>query len=201
MMKKLLKISTTVLLIMSLVLSLSGCDSKIKAEETVSKLFSAFKALDFVEAQKYIDMGQINIPEFDENILGDQSAYMEALFDKLDCRIVSSKRTGINTVDVVADITAVDMGPLFEEIITDAMQMTFSGTITDPNSMLNVGKRVEELFLQAAENPDLNTVTNRITIKVEKKNGIWKVAVDDTFVNAIFGDLIKATKDLANPFK
>ena len=59
----------------------------------------------------------------------------------------------------------------FEKFVTDAMQFTFSGTIEEPASMIDIGKKVEELFMKAAEKPDLNTVTNRITIKVEKKNG------------------------------
>lgn len=198
-MKQLVKIITTLVLCLAMVLSLSACGEVKQAETAVNNMFASFKSLDFEEAEKYTDLENMKISKFE----GEQGAksnyemYMKALFDRLDYQIVSSEKIDANTVNVVTKITAVDMKPVFSDFVSTAMEYAISNAFADPQpTEEETDKKMQELFLASATKPNLATVTNEVTIKVVKQGEDWKIAPDDTFVDAVFGGLVGAAEEM-----
>ena len=202
-MKRFFKLSTTMLLIAALVLSLTGCGEIKKAETAVNNMFTAFKALDFEEARKYVDVDDMEIDELDE---GDDSSdsyemYMKALFDRLDYKIISSEKVDSNTVNVTTEITAVDMKPVLGDFFVAAMEYAFSSTLDDPQpTEEEINKKMEEMFIESATKPDLATISNEVVIKVVKEDEGWKIVSDDALVDALLGGVTAATEELAKSF-
>ena len=197
-MKKIKSIIAVVLTLV-LVFSLTGCGEIKKAETSVNCMFTAFKNLDFEEAQKYVNVDDITNGE---NSNDNAEAVMNAIFGNLNYEIVLSEKVDDSTVIVKTSITATDMKPVMGEFFTQAMQYAFSTAFSDTQpSEEEQNKKMEEILVECASKPDLATVTNEVDIKVVKnENKEWKIEADDTFVNAVLGGLMDAAKSLENAF-
>lgn len=197
-MKKIKSIIAVVLTLV-LVFSLTGCGEIKKAETSVNGMFTAFKNLDFEEAQKYVNVDDITNGE---NSNDNAEAVMNAIFGNLNYEIVLSEKIDDSTVIVKTSITATDMKPVMGEFFTQAMQYAFSTAFSDTQpSEEEQNKKMEEILVECASKPDLATVTNEVDIKVVKnENKEWKIEADDTFVNAVLGGLMDAAKSLENAF-
>ena len=198
-MKKLKSIIAVVLTFV-LVFSLTGCGEIKKAETAVNGMFSAFKNLDFEEAQKYVNVEDITNGE---NSNENSEIVMKTIFGNLGYEIISSEKVDDSTVVVKTKITATDMKPVMGEFFTQAMQYAFSTAFSSSQqpSEEEQNKKMEEILVECASKPDLATVTNEVDIKVAKTDSKeWKIEADDTFTNAILGGLMDAAKDLENAF-
>ena len=127
-MKKIIRNIASLLLILTMVLSLTGCGEIKKAETTVNNTFTALKSLDFEKASAYINVDEIMKSEDEENdtLSLDDNMFMENLFGKLDYEIISSEKIDKNTVIVKTKITAVDMKPVLGEFFGKALQYAFA---------------------------------------------------------------------------
>lgn len=198
-MKRSIKTIITLLLCLVMTLSLSACGEVQKAETAVNNMFAAFKSLDFEQAQKYTDVASMKISTLEgkEGANTNYDMYMKALFNRLDYKIVSSEKVDSNTVNVVTQITAIDMKPVFGDFVSTALQYAFENAFADPQpTEEETDKKMQELFLASATKPNLATVTNEVTIKVVKQGEDWKIAPDDTFVDAVFGGLVGAAEEM-----
>lgn len=197
-MKKIKSIIAVVLTFI-LVLSLTGCGEIKKAETAVNGMFTAFKNLDFEEAQKYVNVEDITNGE---NSNENSEIVMKTIFGNLGYEIISSEKVDDSTVIVKTKITATDMKPVMGEFFTQAMQYAFSTAFSSPQpSEEEQEKKMEEILVSCASKPDLATVTNEVDIKVVKTDSKeWKIEADDTFANAILGGLMDAAKELENAF-
>ena len=101
-MKKIKSIIAVVLTLV-LVFSLTGCGEIKKAETSVNGMFTAFKNLDFEEAQKYVNVDDITNGE---NSNDNAEAVMNAIFGNLNYEIVLSEKVDDSTVIVKTSITA-----------------------------------------------------------------------------------------------
>ena len=197
------KIKSLIVIILTfiLILSLTGCGEIKKAETTVNNMFTAFKALDFEEAQKYVNLDDIKTNESEDDLTGNEEMFMKNLFDRLDYRIISSEKIDSNTINVTTEVTAIDMKPVLGEFFVEVMKYAFSNAFANPQpTEEETNAKMEELFAASATKPDLATVTNEVVIKVVKSDKAWKVVCDDAFVDAILGGLTTATKELGNVF-
>jgi hypothetical protein len=203
MMKKVIKIMSLSLSIFVLLLSLTGCGEVQKAEKTVSGMFDAFKILDFETAKTYVDLDELDLSDDKESLTGNAEMFMKNLFDKLNYKIISSKKIDNQTVMVKTEITAIDMKPVMGEFFTNAMQFAFSNAFTPEEQQLSdeeMDKKMEELFIQSVSKSDLATVTNTVDIKVVEVEKTWKAAVDETFTDALFGGLMTVAEDMEKSF-
>ena len=114
------KIKSTIAVILTLILmlSLTGCGEIKKAETAVNGMFTAFKNLDFEEAQKYVNVEEITKTDNDTD--ENSKLIMETVFNKLNYEIVSSEKIDDNTVIVKTKITAIDMKPVMREFFSKA---------------------------------------------------------------------------------
>lgn len=198
-MKRMGKMFAASFVVLSLLLSLTGCGEVQKAETSVQNMFAALKALDFEEAQKYIDLEEIKTTDSEEVLSGNTELFMKTLFDRLDYEIVSSEKVDSNTVQVQTKITAVDMAPVLQNFLTAAMQYAFANAFADPQpTEEETAQKMEELFVESATQPDLATVVNEVSIQVVKEDNTWKIASDDALVDALLGGLAAAAEELEN---
>lgn len=202
-MQRVIKIMMLSLSVFVLLLSLTGCGEIQKSEKTVSGMFNAFKGLDFETAKNYVDINELKLSNDKEKLTGNAEMFMKNLFNKLNYKIISAEKIDDQTVMVKTEITAVDMKPVMGEFFTNAMQFAFSNAFTPKEQQLSdeeMNKKTEEFFVQSVSKPDLATVTNTVDIKVVKVEKAWKVAVDDTFTDALFGGLMTVAKDMEKSF-
>ena len=201
-MKKISKRFVALLLAMLMLVSLCACSSPTKeAEATVNGMFNAFQSLDFEKAQKYINVSDMKVSQVDDDETTDYEMFMKTLFDRLNYTIISSEEVDSETVNVVVEITAVDMKVVLADYMVSALQYAFANAFADPQpTEEETDKKMEELFVQSATKENLATVTNEVTIKVVKEDGSWKVVSEDSLVDALFGGLIAATEALKDSF-
>ena len=191
---------TAIILTLILTLSLTGCGEVKKAETAVNGMFTAFKNLDFEEAQKYVNVDEITKAgeEANENSM----LIMETVFDNLSYEIISSEKVDNETVIVKTKVTATDMKPVLGEFLSKALEYAFSNAFADPQpTEEETDKKMEEILVKCASKPDLATVTNEVDIKVIKtESKDWKIEADDAVVNALLGGLADAAKEMENAF-
>lgn len=191
---------TAIILTLILTLSLTGCGEIKKAETAVNGMFTAFKNLNFEEAQKYVNVDEITKAgeEANENSM----LIMETVFDNLSYEIISSEKVDKETVVVKTKVTATDMKPVLGEFLTKALEYAFSNAFADPQpTEEETNKKMEEILVECASKPDLATVTNEVDIKVIKtESKDWKIEADDAVVNALLGGLADAAKEMENAF-
>ena len=191
---------TAIILTLILTLSLTGCGEIKKAETAVNGMFTAFKSLNFEEAQKYVNVDEITKAgeEANENSM----LIMETVFDNLSYEIISSEKVDNETVIVKTKVTATDMKPVLGEFLAKALEYAFSNAFANPQpTEEETNKKMEEILVECASKPDLATVTNEVDIKVIKtESKDWKIEADDAVVNALLGGLADAAKEMENAF-
>ena len=191
---------TAIILTLILTLSLTGCGEIKKAETAVNGMFTAFKNLDFEEAQKYVNVDEIT--KAGEEANEHSMLIMETVFDNLSYEIISSEKVDNETVIVKTKVTATDMKPVLGEFLSKALEYAFSNAFANPQpTEEETNKKMEEILVECASKPDLATVTNEVDIKVIKtESKDWKIEADDAVVNALLGGLADAAKEMENAF-
>ncbi len=196
-MKKTIKRLTALFLVLILAFTMTGCREVEKAENSVNNMFKAFKALDFEEAKKYIDVTGIVPSQPKEGLTDDTTMFMENLFDRLDYKIISSEKIDSKNVHVKTEITAVDMKSLLIEYFPDTVEYMFSVAFAYPQpTEEEIDAKLEEMFIDKISETELSTVTTEVIIQVYKDGGDWKIQPDDDFVDAVFGKLQAAIEEL-----
>lgn len=196
-MKKSIKRLTAIILVLVLALSMAGCNEVEKAETSVNNMFKAFKALDFEEAKKYVDVTAMVPSQTKEGLTDDTTMFMENLFDRLDYKIISSEKIDSKNVRVKTEITAVDMKSVLIEYIPDTVEYMFSVAFAYPQpTEEEIDEKLEEIFIEKLSETELSTVTTEVIIQVYKDGSDWKIQPDDDFVDAIFGKLQAAIEEL-----
>ena len=203
-MKRFKNVLTLLLLIFACLLNLTGCGETQNAEKTVSGMFEAFKSLEFEKAKTYVDYNEFKISDNKDSITGDIDLLMKNLFNKLDYKIISSEKNDNKNVIVKTEITAIDMKPIMSEVFSNALQIAFANALASKDQQLSeedTYKKIEEIFIQSLSKPDLKTVTNTVDINVVKTKDGWKVNVDETMTNALFGGLKTVINDMGKTFR
>lgn len=128
---------------------------------------------------------------------------MNALFDKLQYKIISAQQIDKNTVVVKTEITAVNMKTVLGQWVREVLQVSLS-EVTKPQSEKmsedQKQKVYEDKFVEIANRESSQSVTNTIDITVEKAQNVWTVKSDDALVNAMFGGLKDAIDEMNKSF-
>ena len=137
------------------------------------------------------------LEDAENDLVTSDDQLMKTMFEKLDYEILSSSKSGDNTVFVTTNITALDIEPVFTGFISEA----FAFFMEEENasrelSEEEVKKVTSELLAKHISKPDLQTKTEKIIIKVVKQDGKWKVASDMALADAITGGMISFTNQL-----
>lgn len=171
------------------------------AEQTVKDMLDAFKKLDFKTAEKYVNLDDIKVSDGESTTVADADTIFNAMFDKLDYKIVSTEKEGADTAYVVTEITAVDIQPVVNEYLKNMLQFALENAFDEKkiSDEENTAK-MNELFKEAAEKEGKGTVTKTVKIKVKKDGKNWKVIPDDDFSEAVTGGIVNAIKNMPDSF-
>lgn len=182
-----------ILLCVSVLFGITGCDAVNKAEDVVDSVMVAFKICDFKSTIELIDMDKY---EDTYSLFSDNQMYLTKFFDDLEYNIVSSKQIDDKTVNVTAKITAIDMSPVLRRLFSETEQIVSTATYDDPFIAEEKFTEQMEKILNRIANDDLKTVTKEIAIKVVKNGSKWRIIPDEAFINAVSGGFQKALKEI-----
>lgn len=193
-MKKSTKIAVSLLLVFSMLLSFGGCGVEKQAETSFNELMQALKSLDFETAQKYMGSGSLLGADNQE---AGYERFMMSLFGKLEWEVVSTEKIDGTHVQVTADITAADMTPILSAFFVEALAYAFSGA-TDSEEEQEAA--FMEILEGIAANPDLEMVTNTVTVQMVKGENGWTIETNEAFIDALLGNMKAATEALESTF-
>ncbi len=189
-MKKLLSLATAML---CLTLVATGCGKTASPEEVVTNGLTAVKNIDTENMSTYFDSEDLFGADFELN-REDESTKL--LVDKLAFKVVSSKIDG-DTATVTTEITNIDMSYVMGEFLSQAITAVFENAGSEEEiSEEDFDAKTEQILLDIMGDVDVQTTTLTADISLVKVDGKWKISVDETFQNALFGGLIDAQKGL-----
>ena len=197
-MKKTVKRLVAMVLAAVLVFALAGCTPEKKAERAVNSFLSEIKMVNIEKALSYVDKAEETKGDWlNENT----ELFIEELFSRLDYEITTSEAADENTVNVNVKLTNVNMIPVMKEFAAEAMKYALSNIAADPAPTdEEVTAKMIEILSNCLNKEDLEMVTLEATIKVVLVEGEWKVSIDGSLVNAMFGGLSDAAAELSNMF-
>lgn len=176
-------------------------ESLAGAEQSVKDMLDAFKKLDFKTAEKYVNLDDIKVSDGESTTVADADTIFNAMFDKLDYKIVSTEKEDADTAYVVTEITAVDIQPVVNEYLKNMLQFALENAFDEKKiSDEENAAKMSELFKEAAEKEGKGTVTKTVKIKVKKDGKNWKVIPDDDFSEAVTGGIVNAIKNMPDSF-
>jgi len=171
--------------------TLTSCSSATPPDEVVEEYLRLFKAADFEKLTTLMVAPEegFDIEELQESVPGNLD-YME-MVGKMTYRVGQPTING-DRAEVVAEITAVDLGTLVEALIGEflpvALQMAMTGATQE-----EIAAEAERVFGDITNLSDLKMVTNDVTFTLVKVQGKWLIEFDEDgaieFLNGVFGGL------------
>jgi len=172
-------------------------DSK-KAEDALENMFASLQSLDFKEAEKYIDISALTVPEGYLELVSSDTV-RNCTFDRLEFSILSGPdEISDNEFEALVNVTAIDIKPLMATFIREYLQMTYDATQSQSPSQLGIAGTTA-FFSDIAANPDLATVDNEVTVNIQLIDGAWMVVPDNNLINALYGGVIIVAGDFFAP--
>ena len=164
--------------------------TKDSPEKVVEEMLEAFLEMDYDKFDSYIDYkgdGSEESEGFEEIVeLLDYIAEEVLEYKDIEEVLNNGKRA-----KVTVKVTALDWVEVMEKLIDEVE----SNTDLLYYSEEKLDKYFEEFILELILDGDVDTVTNKITITLNKNSdGEWKVKDDDELTEVIFGNYEKAMK-------
>ncbi len=176
------------LLVLVLAVSFVGCGgngAKVNVEESAKAAFAGFmdalKKLDMQTAGEYSSAEMVCPVGSEEAEVSD--AAVTAALSGLDYNMVSVTKVSGEQVEIVADISTVDLMGVFGQCTMIVMNEYMEGKITDEQ----MDARVDEVFKAEIAKEGLPVATNQVTVNVKKVGDAWKVELSQELQNAILG--------------
>ncbi|MDO5478161.1 MAG: hypothetical protein Q4G23_03255 [Clostridia bacterium] len=192
-MKNTIKRLMAVLLTGIMLFAFIGCSTAKKAENAVASLLDALKAMDLAKAAEYASGGMKKDSLFDT----EAELFVEGLVSRMEYKITGSEVVDESTVNVNVSITNVDMKPVLSEFMASAWQYAIASLGEDPAPTEEESNaKMLEILTECLNREGLEMVTHDATVTVKLVEGKWQVEMGSSFVNAIFGGLEDATKEM-----
>lgn len=197
-MKKTVKRLVAMVLAAVLVFALAGCTPEKKAERAVNSFLSEIKKVNIEKALNYVDKAEETKGDWlNENT----ELFIEELFSRLDYEIITSEIVDENTINVTVKLTNVDMKPVIKEFVAEAMKYALSNIGADPEPTEDeVNAKMIEILKTCLNKEGLEMVTMDATIEVVLVEGVWKISIDGSLMNAMLGGLSDAAADFSKSF-
>lgn len=166
-----------------------------KVEQKVETIFNALKSGDTATQNKYLAYDKMlgnteKTEESTEEMAVEDNTQFNALFKKLDYKIISTS-ANFKKSTVVIEITNKDCGVIFTNYFTKAMQLAFASAFSNDYSEEELDSQLQQYLIEQVESEDTQTITNTISLDMEKEDGDWKITTDTTvFTNAVLPGLM-----------
>lgn len=157
--------------------------TKTSAINDINNIFTALKSGNQEEIKKYL--GEETVEEVSGNAEDDNSKEMaKVMLNNLEYEIVS---TNVNFKEgtVILKVSNKDLETVFENYMKKVFSLAFSQAL-GKMSEEDFNAELLENFKEQYNSENVETITNEITIKMSRENGIWKIDADQQqIVNAI----------------
>ena len=180
-----------VLLIVGVVLILMNSNNETaKVEADVTEMF---KTLQTGEIDNNLDMQSLN-----EN----EVMSMKVLTSNLSYSIVSKEVNG-EEATVVMDITNKDMKQVLGYYMMQAYSIAMTNALHGDASEEELNKQFQEKFQEIINSDQVELKTTRVTLKMQKKDGKWKVKEEsgNDLLNAVLPGFQDAVSGINNLFQ
>lgn len=137
-------------------------------------------------------LSQLKAGAYAQNMLsgllqGEDNLNTEAqklLFEKLEWKVLEEKEEA-DKATVEVEITNKDFKTIIGNYMQKALKAAFSGKNITEEEMTNY-------LMEELKNEEVQVVTNKNTISLEKRDGKWEIVEEDNFVNAVLPGLYEA---------
>lgn len=175
-----------------MMVSLVGCGSKTKAENSVKDFFNSYEKMDLKKADEYVEDGGLlkkSILKF-ENYNQNRQEALKYWSSKISYKILSSKKDG-KEVDVETEVTALNGTYIYNNYMQNVQSLNFNENTLNGNGLNgdDVGNNFDKAFISALENQGTPMSTNKVVVKVKNEDGKWKIQNDKEVLQAILGGL------------
>lgn len=195
-MKKTLKIAVSLMMIVSLILTCSGCTRVNQAEKAAITMLEALKAGDLDTAKEYMDFDEVS-GNASYAVVGDTDMYMRAAMTRFYYELRGAEDAGDGVVKVHVFTSGVSMKHVIEDFLQGAMQYIIKNATAETRpSQEETTKNLTEIITASAENPKIPVVSCEVYLEMIKIDGKWKVKVNKSVVNSIFGGMFTAIDDV-----
>lgn len=191
-MKKTFKQTIILMLACIFVLAFTGCGAK--PETTAKDFLDAVKQQDFAKASTLVkNDGTKGEFKYDST---EQEKLMKAVFSKVDYTLGETTKNG-DAATVKAKITSVDLtrvtAKMMSELLPTLMAQSFSSEKPDEKKQNDM---ILQYMLNSINDPNAPKTETEVTIKLVKDKKGWLIEPNDDLLNALTGNLEKASKSL-----
>ena len=188
------------LLIFTLVFTFTGCSGE-SPEQAVTNAIEAIKEMDQDKLSKYIEYDELVNTDDSAELTEQEEEQAKSIFKNLEYEIKSSTEDG-DTAVVNTDITNIDMGVVFSEMFMEMFSRAFDDAFSsDPMTEEETDEMMLNLMAELMEKHKDTTVTNTVSIKLNKVDNQWKIEMDDELQNALMGNLFNVVESMNEAFE
>jgi hypothetical protein len=188
------------LLTFTLAFAFTGCSGE-SPEQAVTNAIEAIKEMDQEELSKYIEYDDLVNTDDSTELTEQEEEQAKSIFKNLEYEIKTSDEDG-DTAVVNADITNIDMGVVFSEMFMEMFSRAFEDAFSsDPMTEEETDEMMLNLMADLMEKHKDTTVTNTVSIKLNKVDNQWKIEMDDEFQNALMGNLFSVVESMNEVFE
>ena len=163
------------------------------ARKTVEGIFESLKSGDAEIASRYLSG--------EEESLADEDDTFMLFFQPLNYDIKKVEANFTNA-SVEVEVSTKDTGKIFQNYFTKIYEIAFSNALSSSFSEEDLENQLKEYLQEQITSEDIETVTNTITLRLEKDGTEWKVAEDDenvdAFVNAVLPNFSSMVDELSS---
>ena len=195
----------SLILIFCMILTLCSCKDEEKAQAVVDDFFIALQNND-QETAKSCLTGITNQSE-KETISDDSEAYEEwnfadhftKAFTKITYNISSAERdeNDKKRVNIMVDVTAVDMATLFNEALSEAINASLANIFNSGSDTIDVSETANDYFAKSLDKEDTPFKTTTVTLSVLKTDEGMKIETSKDLGDAVTGGLLSFTTGLS----
>lgn len=200
----------SILMVLILAVCLCSCREIEKSEEVVNAFFTALTSdnkdgvkqciaheEETAENNDNENTADENKDENEVKSLNDYGQDYWNAFSKITYEIKSAEKDKEDKkkVNVVVDVSAVDLATLYKNAVTEALQNIFAN-IFSVDENVDISDEAFDRFAKSLSEENLPMAANTVNISVIKTKEGWKIEPDDELYNAITGGFISYVKQL-----
>ncbi len=168
----------------------------LKAEEssarkTVEGVFESLKTGDEEAIDRYLNNGEGSIAEEDDTFM--------LFFQPLNYDI-KNVEADFKNASVEVEVSTKDTGEIFKNYFAKIYEIAFSNALSGNVSEEDLDNQLKSYLQEQVTSEEIETITNTITLRLEKDGTEWKVSEDDenvdAFVNAVLPNFSSVLEDL-----
>ena len=115
---------------------------------------------------------------------------------------IKKVEANFTNASVEVEVSTKDTGKIFQNYFTKIYEIAFSNALSSSFSEEDLENQLKEYLQEQITSEEIETVTNTITLRLEKDGTEWKVAEDDenvdAFVNAVLPNFSSMVDELSS---